>query len=215
MKPNEPDLQGGFSLIEVFIVLVIIAVITTFALLTFGRSKVDLHRQAVAREFKIYLERARFDSVKRRAEDPNRANLVLNSATSFTAQLDFNEDGVLQANETRTVDFTQRSSTQILVTDTLNYPVTISFDRRGHVTSVDNLGDDVTPVFTICSDCADASPDRSVISVSTTGTVSVTTDEVDPSALPTPTVTNANVAPNFYLYYPGVNGNVNTTCPLQ
>ena len=215
MKPNEPDLQGGFSLIEVFIVLVIIAVITTFALLTFGRSKVDLHRQAVAREFKIYLERARFDSVKRRAEDPNRANLVLNSATSFTAQLDFNEDGVLQANETRTVDFTQRSSTQILVTDTLNYPVTISFDRRGHVTSVDNLGDEVTPVFTICSDCADASPDRSVISVSTTGTVSVTTDEVDPSALPTPAVTNANVAPNCYLYYPGVNGNVNTTCPLQ
>ncbi len=216
MKPNELNPQSGFSLIEVFIVLVIIGVITTFALLTFGSSKVDLHRQAVAREFKIYLERARFDSVKRRAEDPNRAALTLNNATSFTVQLDFNEDGTLQANETRTVDFTQRSSTQILVTDTLNYPVTISFDRRGHATAIDGLGDEITPVFTICTHCSDASPDQSVISLSTTGTVSVTTDEVNPSTLPTPDViSNANVTPNCYIYIAGANANANITCPLQ
>lgn len=215
MKPNERNPQGGFSLIEVFIVLVIIAVLTTFAILTFGSAKVDLHRQAVAREFKIYLERARFDSVKRRAEDPNRATLILHNATSFTAKLDFNEDGTLQANEIRTVDFTQRSSTQIRVTDTLNYPVTISFDRRGHATTVDNLGDDINPVFTICSNCEAASPDQSVISLSTTGTVSVTTDEVDPSALPTPVVSNSSVTPNCYIYLPGANANVNITCPLQ
>jgi len=215
MKSNEANSQGGFSLIEVFIVLIIIAIVTTFALLAFGSSKIDLHRQAVAREFKIYLERARFDSVKRRAEDPNRANLILNNATSFTAQLDFNEDGTLQANETRTVDFTQRSSTQILVTDTLNYPVTISFDRRGHVTTVDGLGNEINPVFTICSDCSDASPDRSVISLSTTGTVAVTSDVGDPSTLPTPVVSNTNVTPNCYIYIGGVNANVNTVCPLQ
>lgn len=202
-------------MIELFIVLVIIGVVTTFALLTFGKSKVDLHRQAIVREFKIYLERARFDSVKRRAEDPNRATVVLNSATSFTVQLDFNEDGTLQANETRTVDFTQRSNTQILVTDTLNYPVTISFDRRGHVTTQDGLGDDVNPIFTICSDCADALPDQSVISISTTGTVGVSNVEPDPSALPTPVVTNANVTLNCYVYVPGVNANVNTICPLD
>jgi prepilin-type N-terminal cleavage/methylation domain-containing protein len=215
MKPNKPNMQSGFSLIEVFIVLIIIAIITTFALITFGSSKVDLHRQAVVREFKIYLERARFDSVKRRAEDPNRATVVLNSATSFTVQLDYNEDGTLQPNETRTVDFTQRSNTQILVTDTLNYPVTISFDRRGHVTTLDGLGDDINPVFTICSNCADASPDQSVISISTTGTVGVSSEEPDPSALPTPVVTNANVTLNCYIYVPGVNANVNTICPLQ
>jgi prepilin-type N-terminal cleavage/methylation domain-containing protein len=215
MKLNETNPQRGFSLIEVFIVLVIIAIVTTFALLTFGSSKVDLHRQAVAREFKIYLERARFDSVKRRAEDPNRATIILNNATSFTAHLDLNEDGTLQANETRTVDFTQRSSTQILVTDTLNYPVTISFDRRGHVTTLDGLDNEINPVFTICSNCADASPDRSVISLSTTGTVAVTTDEGDPSTLPTPVVTNANVTPNCYIYVSGTNANVNTVCPLQ
>ena len=215
MKPNEPNPQGGFSLIEIFIVLVIIAIVTTFALLTFGSAKVDLHRQAVAREFKIYLERARFDSVKRRAEDPNRAALILNNATSFTVQLDFNEDGELQANETRTVDFTERSNTQILVTDTLNYPVTISFDRRGHATTIDNLGDEITPVFTICSNCSTSSPDRSVISLSTTGTVSVTVEEPDPSTLPTPAVTNSNVTLNCYIYVAGANANANTICPLD
>jgi len=130
MKSAESNPQGGFSLIEVFIVLVIIGVVTTFALLAFGSSKVDLQRQAVAREFKIYLERARFDSVKRRAADPNRATMILNSATSFTVKLDFNEDGTLQTSETRTVDFTQRSATRILVTDTLNYPIRISLIDR-------------------------------------------------------------------------------------
>ena len=200
-------------MIELFIVLVIIAIVTTFALLTFGSSKVDLHRQAVTREFKIYLERARFDSVKRRADDPNRANVVLNNATSFTVQLDYNEDGTLLPNETRTVDFTERSHTQILVTDTLNYPITISFDRRGHATTVDGLGNAINPVFTICSHCDEASPDNSVISLSTTGTVSVSSEEPDPSALPTPVVTNANVTPNCYIYVAGANSN--TTCPLQ
>lgn len=215
MKPSEPNLQGGFSIIEVFVVLVIIGIVTTFAILAFGSSKVDLHRQGVAREFKIYLERARFDSVKRRAEDPNRATIVLNNATSFTVQLDFNEDGLVQDNETRTVDFTQRSNTQILVTDALAYPVTISFDRRGHATTIDGNDLEITPVFTICSNCSDATPDQSVIALSTTGTVSVTTEEVDPSALPTPVVTNANVTPNCYIYVAAANANGSIVCPIQ
>lgn len=214
MKPNEPNSQGGFSVAEVFIVLVIIGIVTTFALLTFGSSKVDLHRQAIAREFKIYLERARFDSVKRRAENLDRATLTLDSATRFTAKLDFNEDGILQPGEIRVVDFTQRNSTQILVTDTFNYPVSISFDRRGHATTLDGLGNRVDPVFTICSNCGAATPDRSVISLSTTGTVAVTRNEADPSTLPTPALSNTNVTPNCYIYLAGASANANT-CPLQ
>lgn len=215
MKQYTPSSQGGFSLIEIFVVLVIIGIVTTFALLTFASSKVDLHRQAIAREFKIYLERARFDSVKRRADDPNRATVTLESATRFTVHLDLDDDGVLQPNEIRTVDFTQRGNTLILVTDTLVYPVKISFDRRGHATTVDDDGVEIPPVFTICSNCNDASPDKSVISLSATGTVAITADETDPSTLPTPSVTNADVTPNCYIFIPDPDAVTTTTCPLQ
>jgi prepilin-type N-terminal cleavage/methylation domain-containing protein len=215
MRLQTKSSQGGFSLFELLIVLVIIGIVTTFALVQLGSSKVDLQRQQISREFKIYLERARFDSVKRRAENPNRAAVTLNSATSFTVQLDFNEDGILQSNEIRVVDFTQRSNTRILVTDAFNYPVRVTFDRRGHVTTVDALGNNVDPVFTICSNCSAGSPDQSVISLSTTGTVAVTRNEVPPSSLPTPVISNANVTPNCYIYIAGANANVNTVCPLQ
>jgi len=213
MKRSSFTNQKGFSLIEIFIVLVIIGVITTFAVLTFGSSKVDLQRQAITREFKIYLERARFDSVKRRAQDPERATIKLLSATKFTAALDFNEDGTIQPNEIRTVDFTQRANTRILVTDTFNYPVTVSFDQRGHATAIDATNTVVDPVFTICSNCSASSPDRSVISVSPTGTIAITRNEADPTTFPTPSITNVNTAPNCYVYY-STNANMNSICPL-
>jgi hypothetical protein len=46
---------------------------------------------------------------------------------------------------------THRSETQIVVSDSLNYPVTILFNQRGHITATDGLNNPVNPVFTICS----------------------------------------------------------------
>jgi prepilin-type N-terminal cleavage/methylation domain-containing protein len=214
MKCSSLKNQEGFSLIEIFIVLLIIGIITTFAVITFGSSKVDMQRQAITREFKVYLERARFDSVKRRAQDPDRATIKLISATQFTAALDLNEDGTIQPSEVRTIDFTQRTNTRILVTDTFNYPVTVSFDQRGHATAVDATNTAVSPVFTICSNCSAASPDRSVISISPTGTIAVTRNQADPTTFPTPSISNVNATPNCYVYY-SANANANTVCPLQ
>ena len=66
MKRFELSSESGFSLIEMLIVLVLIGVLTTIALMQLGSSRTDFERQRISREFKIYLERARFDSVKRR-----------------------------------------------------------------------------------------------------------------------------------------------------
>ncbi|HEV8590678.1 MAG TPA: prepilin-type N-terminal cleavage/methylation domain-containing protein, partial [Pyrinomonadaceae bacterium] len=114
MKIQKLSPQSGFSLIEVFIVLVMIGILTTLALMQFGSSRVDFQRQRIAREFKIYLERARFDSVKRRARNTDGvrctdstelpATIVLNGPSSFTATLDFDGDGRLTGNETRVVN---------------------------------------------------------------------------------------------------------------
>jgi prepilin-type N-terminal cleavage/methylation domain-containing protein len=204
--------QNGFSIIEMLIVFVILAILTTFAVMQLGRSKVDLQRQRIAREFKVYLERARFDSVKRRAVDVNEmSRITLNNPSSFTATIDFNGNGKIDGSDTQRVDFTQRSDTQILASDTFNYPVTISFNQRGHVTATDRLNNVVNPVFTICSNnCSDTSQSNkelSVISVSATGTVAALKNGQDISTLPTPVVTNSPPLFNCYMLI----GNFNST----
>ncbi len=221
MKEKRTKLQSGFSIVELLIVLTVIVILSTLAVLQFRSSKTDFERQNITHEFKVYLERARFDSVKRRAVNVNEmSRIVLNSSSSFTASLDFDGNGILDSNndgtpdasDTRQVDFTQRSSTQILVSDTLNYPVTVRFDQRGHITAKDSGGSDVDPVFTICSkNCTETTQnnsDLSVISVSTSGTVAILRGGQDPSALPTPVISTTPAKVNCYVL---VNTN-STTC---
>lgn len=199
--------QRGASLIEVVMVLVMIGVLTSVAVLQFRGVQPNFERQRIVREFKNYLERARFDSIKRRAiTNAEMATIVLNGPTSFSATMDFDQSGAIVAAETRQVDFTQRSTTQILVSDTLNYPVTFRFNRRGQVTATDGGGAAVNPVFRICSDCSPGSQDVSFLSISASGTVADTT--VAPGVLPTPTITNTNTTFNCYVLVT----NANTAC---
>jgi prepilin-type N-terminal cleavage/methylation domain-containing protein len=213
MKEKRIKLQSGFSIVELLIVLTVVVILSTLAVLQFRSSKIDFERQNITHEFKVYLERARFDSVKRRAVAANQmSRIVLNSSSSFTAALDFDGNGTLDATDVRQVDFTQRSSTQIRVSDTLNYPVTVRFDQRGHITATDTSGNAVDPVFTICSkNCTGTSQnnsDLSVLSVSTSGTVAILRGGQDPSALPTPAISTTPAKVNCYILV-----NINsTTC---
>ncbi len=222
MKEKRTKSQSGFSIVELLIVLTMVVILSTLAVLQFRSSKTDFERQNITHEFKVYLERARFDSVKRRAVNVNEmSRIVLNSASSFTAALDFDGNGVLDSDgngvpdpsDVRQVDFTQRSQTQILVSDTLNYPVTIRFDQRGHITAKDSGNNDVDPVFTICSkNCTGPTQnnsDLSVLSLSTSGTVAILRGGQDPTALPTPSISsNVNKTLNCYVLM----SNANSSC---
>ncbi len=220
MRMRKFNSQSGVSLIEVLIVLAISAVLVSLAVAQLSSSKTNLQRQRIAREFKVYLERVRFDSVKRRADFVRRpgftnpfndmSRIILTSSTSFTAVTDLNQNGtVLDANgnleegDKRVVDFTQRSDTRIFVSDTFDnlYPITISFDRRGHITALDKSNNAVNPVFTICStgNCSESSPEITVISVSTTGTVAVSKTAPGLSSLPTPAPIST-ATPQFNCY---------------
>lgn len=212
MKLKKFDSQSGISLVEVLIVLVILAILVTFAIANFGSAKTSFQRQRIARELKVYLERARFDSVKRRAAaESEMARVIFNSPTSFTAVTDLNQngkvlnsDGTIEDGDKRPVDFTQRSDTQIFVSDTFNYPVTIRFNQRGHITATDNSGNNVSPIlFTICSkNCSDTSENNkelSVVSVSTTGTIAVLKNGQNLSTLPTPAITSSTPLFNCYV----------------
>lgn len=213
MKIQKLSPQRGFSLIEVFIVLVMIGILTTLALMQLGRSRVDFQRQRISREFKIYLERARFDSVKRRADaEAERATVVLDNASQFTVMLDFDGDGVMSASERRVVNFADRTDALIRVSDVgLSYPITIAFDRKGLVTVTDGTTQPVTPVFSICSgDCAAGSTDVTRIAISTSGTVAELRAGQNPQALPTPPPTNQG-APTLNCYVL-VNQSANSSC---
>ena len=215
MKDKELRSQAGFSLIELFIVLVIIGVVTTLSLMQFGNSKTDFARQRIVSEFKINLERARFDSVKRRAADPaQRARVRLNGPASFSVAVDFDSDGTLLPAETRQVDFDASSGAQIRVSNIAlsQYPVTISFNQRGHVTTTDVGGAPVIPLFTICSDCTGATPDITVLSVSTSGTVAILRNGGAPGALPTPVITAAAPVISCYGLNLPANTSPTTTC---
>jgi len=220
MKVQTRNPQGGFSLIEIFIVLAMIGVLTTLALMQFGQSRVDFQRQRIAREFKVYLERARFDSVKRRAESTSeRASIMLTSPSSFTVSLDFDGDGVMRADETRVVKFSDRTDAVIQVSDAYTWPVRVEFDRRGLVTATQgwvdpsNPGSPITPIFEICSDCSDASPDTTRISISSSGTVAELRPGQNPEALPTPLGANANSVMPTMNCYVLTNSNSNTCVP--
>lgn len=66
MVEKRINLQHGFSVVEVLIVIIIISILAVFSVARFGNAKTQFQSQKVARELKNNLERARFDSVKRR-----------------------------------------------------------------------------------------------------------------------------------------------------
>ena len=72
--------QSGVTLVELLVVIVVISILAGFALLQRGNANEQLRRQNAAQQLKVAFERARFDSVKRRAEcDPNKAKVVISA----------------------------------------------------------------------------------------------------------------------------------------
>jgi len=178
MKKRKFVSQHGYSLVEIMIVIVIIAIITTFAVSRFDNAKTNFKRQNISRELKVNLERARFDSVKRRAEVvgavDSRAEVRILSPTSFTVKTDLNQNGTLDASDEKTINFTGQDNIKI-VDKTLVFPVTIKFDRYGRIEAKDGTPKNVTPFFTISTeDAANVSvANADVIYVSPSGTVAM------------------------------------------
>ncbi len=166
------------------IVLVIMSIIVTFAVARFGSANTNFKRQNISRELKVNLERARFDSVKRRAEVvgtvDSRAEVKITSPTSFTVKTDINQNGTLDASDTKTINFAGQSNIKIVDRDNdgkqlFDFPVTIKFDRYGRIEAKDRLAKDITPLFTISTDEAAniSAANADVIYVSPSGTVAM------------------------------------------
>jgi prepilin-type N-terminal cleavage/methylation domain-containing protein len=71
--------ERGFSLVELLVVVIIVVLIATFAMMSGATANKLLEMQNGSRELKVAFERARFDSVKRRADGSELANVELRS----------------------------------------------------------------------------------------------------------------------------------------
>jgi Tfp pilus assembly protein FimT len=121
MKNPIPQAESGKTIMELMIVLTVIIILVTIAVSQFGSAGTNFDRQNIAREFKVSLERARFDSVKRRATAcDHMSRVTITSASSFTLLTDLNQNGTIETgNEARVIDFENRSDVRIVGENTI------------------------------------------------------------------------------------------------
>lgn len=181
--------QSGISIIELLIVVVIVGVLAAIAIPNLTGANTSFQRQNVARQLKNFMERARFDSVKRNAFSAGEmAKVVIDSSTSFSLAVDKNYNGTIESGEISAIPFSGGSGVKI-VGRNLVFPVTITFNNRGQARAVDGMNAVISPVFTVCEkNCtaATATPENSeTLSISPTGNAAfVKTGDVylDPAA---------------------------------
>ena len=159
------------------VVVAVIGVVIAIAVPNFNKADVHFQRQNIARQMKIYFERARFDSVKRDAETfDEMAKVIVNNSTSFSTVLDVNNNGTLEANELRLTTISAGSGIKI-VGNNLVFPITVTFDRRGQAKAINGSGVAITPTFIVCEpNCTYSTADpanSNTLSISPTGTVAL------------------------------------------
>ena len=185
--------QSGMSLVEIIVIVLIIGILVTLAIPQFSRANVSFTRQNAAQQLKVFLDRARFDSIKRHAKSSEEmAAVIINNPTSFTLLTDQNFDGILQANETRHLSFGGPSNIKISGSG-LVYPITVNFDYRGRAAITDGNDASITPSFVFCEGSAtyqNATNDNSSsVVISQAGTSSVVTGKYS-----LPTINRPNVS---------------------
>src|SRR4051794_1156318 len=97
--------QSGASLLEVIMVVVIVVIVATFTVAHYRSSRAQFDRQNVARQLKVSLERARFDSVKRRTSNASLQAKVIISPSWFSLTTDANNNQVIDTSDTEVTNF--------------------------------------------------------------------------------------------------------------
>lgn len=186
--------QSGMSLVEIIVIVLIIGILVTLAIPQFNRANVSFTRQNAAQQLKVFLDRARFDSIKRHAKASDEmASVTINNPTSFTLLTDQNADGILQTTEARHLSFAGKSNIKITGAG-LVFPITISFDYRGQVITTDGNDSVITPNFVFCEGNATyqtaSTENSSTVVLSKTGTSSVVTGKYTLPTINRPNVSN-------------------------
>jgi hypothetical protein len=176
-------------------VIIIIAVVCTVAVMQRGSANSQFQRQNVALQLKTAFERARFDSVKRRATGSNVAKVVINGG-NFTLWADKNMDGTPASTET---DYTDFSGQNIVIAGNggITLPFTVYYNLRGEAT--DSSGNPISPAFYVCNaSCASVnSSNANLVVVTPTGTVNLLRGGSAIPSFPNPSESNIGASANI------------------
>ena len=161
MKPKLNNSRAeGFATVDFLIVAVIILIVVTYAWTAVMQAQRWQAREGAAQQFAGFIERARSDSMRRRATDTKQMGQVTVLNESFYSMtIDQDGDGTLDA--PRVVSLHEQQLTM-----DGPYPRTYMFDRSGK--TVDSSGNPVQPTVVTFSNRSG----KSVVKVSDDGKAS-------------------------------------------
>lgn len=139
--PNyaQRNLSGarGASLVEMLIVVALIGIVTAWAVLRIVEAQQSVRLSGVTQELTAYLDKARLDSIRRRATSLSQmAQVSINSPRSYSVTLD--ADGNGQLDPPRVFQFPAGS----VAFNVAAYPTIVRFNWRGRV--VDGSGEQIS-----------------------------------------------------------------------
>jgi type II secretory pathway pseudopilin PulG len=89
--------QSGFTILQMLVTVVIIAIVTTFGVLGIKNARAAMRVENSARRFAVYMEKARADSIRRHASPGNEAFIETfgEGTSTFNVRMDFDGTGTL------------------------------------------------------------------------------------------------------------------------
>ena len=169
MNTKPSSKQQGFSTIQLLITLAVIAIVSSFAVVSISRARNRFRLTNSARQFGAYVERARADSIRRHADGANRATVSCLDLDTYSVTMDWDGFGNLT---TRNFDLEQGVQFTTGVKS-------ISFDWRGRIAGEESFG----------FRNPNASPPTVNINVSGSGDVTFDLEIFLDTSIPTVTVT--------------------------
>jgi len=189
MKRRPAQGEHGFSLLQLIVVLAVTVTVSTVAVMSIQGARRSLRLANSGRQLADYLEKARGDSVRRRAQPGNQASVQQLDNNTYRVTMGFNGSSTLTSR-----DFDLESD---VVFD--SNPQTITFDWRGRpITGVETtfllrngsgpLNIDVTGSGDVTIS-PEAFQDSDIPNINLNANVSgdAVIDQPDPNASPTPT----------------------------
>jgi Tfp pilus assembly protein FimT len=189
---NFPDREAklssaaGVSVLELLIVMMVVGGLSTLAVMSFQRSSRSFRLSGATRSLTAYLEKTRVDAVRRHVTD-NSARVDINSATSYTVNMDFSGTGTstfrtINLPTGTTLAYTLPPATASI--DPSVTPITIQYNWRGQTAS--------TVLLTLTDATAGVAP--STIAVGPAGNLSTDRTVTGPVTTPTPQNTTETTA---------------------